>query len=327
MIRRAQQLAASLLLAIALPAAAQKADVTYFAVNEYKDMEFKPEAAAIFVGDKGRTFGVNFDRTSGALQESVPLDAARTEPRAVAIGEDFAAVATESEILLFAIPELMVVQRHPLPVGADPVIAMAASPNGKHLVVALEGELLLHSLEHGILAARYTPEGLAKFTAVAASNEWLIAGLSDGTINIYELATGSFYTRLRADESSVTSLSISADRESAVVLAGYASGAVSLINAQGGGVLARIAGNGAAVRHTAVTPRASVVAFAREGGSIELLDGLSGASLGTLPTRTEDLLRLKGAPETTLAAITRNGEMITYSGTALSADIRMKLRP
>lgn len=175
----------------------------------------------------------------------------------------------------------------------EPVLAMAASQDGRWLATAGRAHLQLQSASGEVHALDWrNHHDYLHALAFSPQADWLAAACEAETVCLYDLASGRVAQRLAVDKGPINALSISADGRLLAVSTRY-SGAVRLFAREGGEALPAIATGADGLRAVSLSPNGRHLALATRNGlevwqlaprlQVGKLDGASGDALAFSP--------------------------------------------
>ena len=156
-------------------------------------------------------------------------------------------------------------------IGLGKAQALTALPDGSIAVGSSTGLISSFDVDSGRERSRW-PAGAAEalgsaVTALAAGGDALVSGQADGTLSVWEAATGTLRWQTRLD-SDITSLAI--DGAGELIAATERAGSVGLWDATSGGDFRQVAPQAAAARAVAFHPTRLLVAAGGDDGSVAI---------------------------------------------------------
>lgn len=192
------------------------------------------------------------------------------------------------------------------------VLSLAFSPDGDHLAsIGSDSTFVVSNLSTS-QSVVFSCTNLVMFTEVAYSVDGRIVavGLSDGTINLWDMSSKHFTRKLQGFKSGITSLAFSPDN--IILASGSGDGIIRLWEIKSGNLLKTLAGHRDTVTSLAFHPDASIMASASFDRTIKTWDMARQIEVGDGISFNEPLLTVAYSPDGDVLMATNRNEIILW---------------
>lgn len=200
----------------------------------------------------------------------------------------------DGQIKIWSVEHKMVVQELAMP----GLVALAFSPVGKTLAIALPNRLRIWSLSHGReLASSVEHQNLIHSVAWSATGAQIAAASADGLLRVWAVNDGAQLAKFDQHSSAVRAVSWSPDRR--YVASGSDDTAVRIWHADGGQLQAVLTGHSAGIRTLAWSPHGSRLASGAADATIRIWDAVEGRELSHFFVGGESVKSICWSPDGT----------------------------